>query len=146
MSWYENRVNYHNLKIDDTLNSLSDADLQDLWIPYIIFQNTDNNEAVTIDGIRSTAFVTRESSFERSTFDVADEIEIFKGSENKLTVRQTYSKRFHCTYLLHFFPFDTQVCRLFHNIWLIIKSLYIYFTLGNHFEKTFPEYEAILKQ
>ena len=23
---------------------------------------------------------------------------------------QTHSKKFHCTYLLHYYPFDTQIC------------------------------------
>ena len=44
--------------------------------------------------------------------DVVDEIEIFKGSDNKLTMNQTYSKEFHCTYLIQWFPFDTQVCSI----------------------------------
>ena len=29
-----------------------------------------------------------------------------------LTMNQTHDKKFHCTYLLHFFPFDTQICRV----------------------------------
>ena len=106
--WYENRVEYHNLKEDRTLNTLSSNDLQKLWIPFVIFQNTDNNEAVTIE-TRTNAFITREGPFKRSEINIVDEIEIFEGSENKLTMRQTYSKIFHCTYLIHFFPFDTQV-------------------------------------
>ena len=109
LEWYENRVNYHNLKKDDVLNTLSDKELETIWIPYIVFQNTDNNEAVTISGVRSTVFITRESNFQRSGLEYPDEIEIFEGAENKLTMSQTYSKRFHCTYQLHYFPFDTQV-------------------------------------
>ena len=27
-----------------------------------------------------------------------------------ITLNQTQSKKFHCTYLLHYYPFDTQVC------------------------------------
>ena len=83
--------------------------MQKLWIPYIIFQNTDDNEAVVLDGVRSTVFINRESGFQRSGIEFADEIEIFAGALNKLTIGQTYTKKFHCTYRLHFFPFDTQV-------------------------------------
>ena len=36
------------------------------------------------------------------------QIEIFKGQENMITMNQTHSKKFHCTYLLHYYPFDTQ--------------------------------------
>ena len=109
MEWYEHRVDYHNLKTVETLNTLSDEELRSLWIPYIIFQNTDNNEATEIDGVRSTVFIKRESEFQQSGIEIADEIQIFPGASNKLTIGQTYSKKFHCTYLLHYFPFDTQV-------------------------------------
>ena len=37
------------------------------------------------------------------------QIEIFRGEENMVTLNQTHSKMFHCTYLLHYYPFDTQV-------------------------------------
>ena len=37
---------------------------------------------------------------------------MFDGEENKLTLNQTHDKKFHCTYLLHFYPFDTQICRV----------------------------------
>ena len=36
---------------------------------------------------------------------------MFQGAENKISLIQTYSKKFHCTYLLHDYPFDTQVCK-----------------------------------
>ena len=40
------------------------------------------------------------------------QIEVFEGEENKLTLNQTHYKKFHCTYLLHYYPFDTQICRV----------------------------------
>ena len=40
------------------------------------------------------------------------QIEVFKGEENMVTMNQTHDKKFHCTYLLHFYPFDTQICRV----------------------------------
>ena len=104
IEWYETRVYYYNLKNDGALNTLSNTELHSLWIPYIIFENTDNDEAVTIQGVRNIVFVSREGNFFRSGLDSADEIYIFLGEENKLTLEQTYSKIFHCTYLLHFFP------------------------------------------
>ena len=39
------------------------------------------------------------------------QIEIFRGEENMITMNQTHDKKFHCTYLLHSYPFDTQVPR-----------------------------------
>ena len=75
----------------------------------VLVQNTDSNEAITLDNIKSTIFITREGEFTRAGLENVDEAEIFEGSENKITLIQTRSIQFHCTYLLHDFPFDTQV-------------------------------------
>ena len=49
-----------------------------LWIPYIIFRNTDSDEAVTVDGdIRTLVSVTRQGDFVRSGPEVADEVGTF---------------------------------------------------------------------
>ena len=53
--------------------------------------------------------ITREGDFTRSGRDDLDEIQIFKGDENTLTMRQTYTHKFHCVYILDRYPFDTQV-------------------------------------
>ena len=39
-----------------------------------------------------------------------DEREIFKGSENRLTLKQTYTHEFQCLYRLGNYPFDKQEC------------------------------------
>ena len=70
------------------------------------------NEAISIEEVYSKAFVTREGNFKRAGLESIDEAEIFEGYENKLTLAQIYSKRFHCNYLLHDFPFDTQVTEI----------------------------------
>ena len=90
LKWYENRVLYHNLKMKEALNTLTDAEVaiftrrvimshyiqvNMLWIPYIIFKNTDSDEAVMIDGeLRTLVAVTREGGFVRSGPEVADEV------------------------------------------------------------------------
>ena len=57
----------------------------------------------------SKVYVNREGDFTRADIFSVDEVEIFEGRENRITMVQTYSKKFHCTYLLHSYPFDTQV-------------------------------------
>ena len=64
---------------------------------------------MTIDGVDSTVYVSREGPSTKSGIEYVDEVEIFEGRENRITMSQTYSKRFHCTYLLQLFPFDSQV-------------------------------------
>ena len=113
MEWYEQRVEYHNLKQKVALNILSDSELNDLWIPYLIFKNTDKDDALTVQAAPTTAAVTKEGNYVLSGPEIADEIAIFKGEENRITMNQTHSKEFHCTYQLHYFPFDTQVLQNF---------------------------------
>ena len=56
-----------------------------LWIPYIIFRNTDSDEAVTVDGdIRTLVSVTRQGDFVRSGPEVADEGTFCKVISNKI--------------------------------------------------------------
>ena len=33
----DNRATFHNLKLDTSLNALSDEDIQQLWLPLVIF-------------------------------------------------------------------------------------------------------------
>ena len=42
----------------------------------------------------------------------ADEREIFEGSENRLTLNQTYTHKFQCLYDLEKYPFDKQECSI----------------------------------
>ena len=41
-----------------------------------------------------------------------DEREIFKGSENRLILTQTYTHEFQCVYKLVKYPFDKQTCSI----------------------------------
>ena len=76
---------------------------------YVPQQNTDFNEVVSLDVFDSKVYVNREGDFTRADIFSVDEVEIFQGRENRITMVQTYSKKFHCTYLLHNYPFNTQV-------------------------------------
>ena len=117
LEWKETeRVRYHNLKQDVSLNALTDEDLGKLWLPLIIFDNTDQKDSTRLGEYgngewTTTVTVTREGNFTRSEVEVVDEIEVFKGSANKLTMNQTYTREFQCKYQLQRYPFDTQVCR-----------------------------------
>ena len=71
--------------------------------------NTENNEMVAIDPLAKVT-VSREGIFELSDETVVDEINIFKGSENKITFDKVYTKTLKCIYELQLYPFDTQEC------------------------------------
>ena len=110
-------MKYLNLKQKAELNAMTEEDIGKLWLPLIIYTNTDQKKTTRLgeygNGEWSTAItVTREANFTRSGLDEIDETEIFEGSENGLTMRQTYTHRFQCHYILSRYPFDTQVCTI----------------------------------
>lgn len=113
MEWYENeRVKYHNLKEKTALNALSDDDINKLWLPLIIYANTDQKELTRL-GVswewNTYVSVIREGKSTSAPMTEVDEAEVFEGSDNKLAMHQTYAHVFQCIYQLQYYPFDTQV-------------------------------------
>ena len=114
LQWKENRATFHNLKHKRTLNALTKEDIDRLWLPKVIYENTDQKETTRLGEYgkgewETGVIVDREGNFTRSKLDVVDETEIFEGAENRLIMSQTYTHEFHCSYDLAKYPFDTQV-------------------------------------
>ena len=112
LQWRENRVKYQNLKEETSLNALNMEDVRNIWLPRIIYANTDQKEStrVGMDWEWATGVsVQREGEFTRSGKNEVDEAEIFEGADNILIMTQTYTHQFQCKYQLQQYPFDTQV-------------------------------------
>ena len=62
-----------------------------LWIPYIIFRNTDSDEAVAVDSTRTVISITRQGDFVRSGPEIADEV-------NEMMEKKLYNN-----YMVHYF-------------------------------------------
>jgi hypothetical protein len=108
--WNETeRASYHNLK---SLNTLTEDEVSKIWLPLVTYANTDQGEVNRL-GVEwewsTTVTVSREGNFIRSKLHEVDEIEIFSGAENTLTMTQSYTWEFQCHYELGNYPFDTQV-------------------------------------
>ena len=43
MEWYDSRITYHNLKETRSANIPTSNEVQKLWLPYVIFDNTKQN-------------------------------------------------------------------------------------------------------
>ena len=113
LQWKENRATYHNLNTNMYLNALSLDDIKKLWLPLVIYANTDQYETTRL-GMewewRTDVWVKREGNLFRSSFHDLDETEIFNGKENSLIMAQSYTHEFQCVYELRRYPFDTQAC------------------------------------
>ena len=115
LEWKENRAKYHNLKKKTSLNALTDDEIERLWLPYVIYSNTDMKEAVQLDkDVQTTVVISKEGMFTRGGEDTLDEVEIFDGQENRLSMYQTYTKSFQCQYRLQRYPFDIQASTIAH--------------------------------
>ena len=112
MQWAENRVKYQNLKDKVSLNALSERDIKYLWLPRIVYANTDQEDTTRL-GMEwewvTQVSVVKEGLFTRSGLEEVDEAEIFEGDQNTLIMIQTYTEEFQCQYMLQRYPFDTQV-------------------------------------
>ena len=113
LEWKENRAVYQNLKNESYLNALSMEEINRLWLPLVIYTNTDQQETTRLGCCvewSTYVLVKREGDFRRSELEDLDEAELFKGEENSLLMVQSYTHKFQCPYQLHTYPFDTQVC------------------------------------
>ena len=111
MEWYDHRLKYYNLKSKKSANALTTEEAQTIWIPKLVFSNTQENDVTA--GTKNTVLtVTKEGNHTRSEPDTAEEINIFEGKENRLTFQTTYAKVFECEYQLSRYPFDMQTCRI----------------------------------
>ena len=45
MEWYDYRLTYYNLKKTQSANALSLDEIGKIWIPFVVFTDTKNNEA-----------------------------------------------------------------------------------------------------
>ena len=122
---------YNNLKTDTPTNALTMDDIKRIWLPLIVYDNTDQKE-VTRLGMdwewATRVTVTREGNFVRSGIEEVNEAEIFQGAENRLTMNQTYTWEFQCKYELQRYPFDTQVNKKL--LKSLIADIYISISTG----------------
>ena len=115
LKWKENRASYNNLKKIESLNALTQADIEKLWLPEVIYENTDDKESTRLGELgagewKTNVVVRRQQT--RGTMrgpDFVDETEVFSGSGNSLVMNQSYTHTFQCNYELARYPFDTQV-------------------------------------
>ena len=45
MEWKDFRLTYYNLKASQSANALASNEVANIWIPYIVFKNTQDSEA-----------------------------------------------------------------------------------------------------
>ena len=111
MNWRDARVQFHNLKVDEVMNSLSLEEQLSLWTPIIVFWNT-KQQLKSLNDQDSFASVRRSGKGTIIDRSMNSDIEVFKGKENEITFSRVYSMKFYCDYQMAWYPFDIQTCSI----------------------------------
>ena len=110
--WFDSRLIFNNLKRREDLNVLRPAQYLSIWTPTFIFYNTKSKLKSTLE--ESILKVIPNSNFTFETADMSNNnnVNLFKGSDNKLEISQVYDIKFICQYDMMLYPFDTQECHV----------------------------------
>ena len=111
LQWMDARVVYYNIKPDQKLNSLTLDEQLSLWTPTIVFWNT-KEQLRTVNDDKTFGSIKREANGSIIGKEVNEDIEVYSGSENGITISRVYSIRFYCEYQMAWYPFDQQVCTI----------------------------------
>ena len=68
LEWLDYRLNYNNLKKQSFLNAFSEEDLANIWLPLVVYENTNQKETTRLGWTTewsTSVYVTREGSFSR---------------------------------------------------------------------------------
>ena len=90
------------------MNTLTVKEKGIIWVPRLVYTNTEAKINTRNDD-KTQIVAKRESAYMHSTEDVADNIFIFEGKDNPLTMTRVYDVEWICDYNMRWYPFDSQV-------------------------------------
>ncbi len=97
------------LNHEDDLNTLTLEARQDIWVPQVIFYNTEI-KTETLNDEKAFAVVQRNATYQRRNESYLYNAYLYEGMENPITLTRVYSGKFICDYDMSVYPFDTQRC------------------------------------
>ena len=132
VKWFDNRLTFRNLKADVFKNVIGVDQKQLVWIPPLIFDNSENARTLSIshDGSEEpmvNLFVERdlENKYEIAAPSFLDETFFYKGDENYMVLTTGYNMVLHCNYKLEDYPFDTQNCTMEVRFYSYLHKTYL---------------------
>ena len=111
VEWFDPKITWNDLSNDKFLNVPASNILERLWIPVIIFRNTENEVESPLDQ-KTRIVVERQGPYVLSSIEDVKESAYYKGSENPLHYERDFSLKFDCQFDLKNYPFDSQVCSI----------------------------------
>ena len=111
--WKDYRLKYINMKKNTNKNLLTIKERNSIWIPQVIFSNTNEElERKTRNDAESFIVTRVEANSTPGPVDLPENFNIFDGEENSLIISRAYDTVWICDYNMMFYPFDTQVCTM----------------------------------
>ena len=117
LSWNDNRLTMANLKDDKDLNTLTPELRNKIWMPEIVFYNT-QKKLESLNDDKAFAIINRHGNHTKSPNSELQNAYFYRGSENPITISRVYDAEFICDFNMAVYPFDTQKC----SVVLILKG------------------------
>ena len=111
LQWVDARVTYYNIKEDENMNSLTLDEQLSLWTPTIVFRNT-KQQLRTVNDENTFAIIKRQANGSIIEKAVNEDIDIYEGGENGISISRVYSIQLFCEYDMAWYPFDIQTCQI----------------------------------
>ena len=109
--WRDSRHQYYNLKENEIMNALTNKEMEEIWVPSILFSNTQHQISSKKDE-EAFALIKKNGTGTMSSPEINENIEIIQGSENPLKLVRVYAIDFLCEYDMRWYPFDVQTCHI----------------------------------
>ena len=131
--WFDKRITFKNLKPNGTQNLLDKSDIENIWLPEVVFSNSNNKERIKAGhGDDWSVAVVRLGSPKPNPVYEIDEDHLYSGQKNPLWLSVSIQVKLICEFDLGMYPFDTQKCPI------IIEVPYEYF---KQFELKLHDYQ-----
>ena len=89
LSWKDQRLEFSDLKVTEEQNTLSQAEVEQLWTPLVVFANTEERDGVVKDA-RASAIIMKLGEATVAAGDHIDNTFLSSGAENPITLQRTY--------------------------------------------------------
>jgi hypothetical protein len=122
MNWKDPRVLFRDLKLNYNLNLMSYFEQTNIWVPEVIFINTESKFA-TLNDNKAYIVVKREGESTRTPDHYRNNLFYYPGSANSLSQARNYYEPFICQFNIAKYPFDSQTCTFTFTVAASIRNL-----------------------
>ena len=91
-TWYDSRLTFFDLRNDTGLNTLSPSEKQEIWIPELVFDNTEYKLSTVVDDDASIT-VRKTGPYSLSRISDPTNRQHFEGKGNPITLSRFYNIR-----------------------------------------------------